>query len=166
MTDNQNPARQTNLVGSEPFAYAHPLGAIWRLDNYPAGMDFTKDGWFPLYRSAPQMSDVVAVHDGGNAITLFFSEILSAKGFRSSFPTHLVSAAPDLVGENKRLRLELAATIRDGISAVADAKEATSPQTREVGSEDHCERLQICPDIALGTPCRGPCAEPKERPTS
>lgn len=34
----------------EPFAYAHPSGMIWRLDNYPAGVDFAKDGWFALYR--------------------------------------------------------------------------------------------------------------------
>ncbi len=38
---------------AEPFAYAHPNGAIWRLDNYPAGMDFTINGWFPLYRTSP-----------------------------------------------------------------------------------------------------------------
>lgn len=38
------------IADEEPFAYAHPNGAIWRTDNYPAGMDFTKDGWFPLYR--------------------------------------------------------------------------------------------------------------------
>lgn len=49
MTDSPSPKNHT--VGTEPFAYAHPIGAIWRLDNYPAGMDFSRDGWFPLYRS-------------------------------------------------------------------------------------------------------------------
>jgi hypothetical protein len=40
----------------EPVAYMHPIGAIWRDDNYPAGMDFTKDGWIPLYASpAPSL---------------------------------------------------------------------------------------------------------------
>lgn len=34
---------------SEPKAYMHPCGAIWRADNYPAGMDFTADGWVALY---------------------------------------------------------------------------------------------------------------------
>lgn len=38
---------------AEPFAYAHPNGAIWRMDNYPAGMEFDKDGWFSLY-AVPQ----------------------------------------------------------------------------------------------------------------
>ncbi|ATN32863.1 hypothetical protein ACO34A_03485 [Rhizobium sp. ACO-34A] len=38
---------------SGPVAYMHPTGSIWRLDNYPAGMDFSKDGWIPLY-AAPQ----------------------------------------------------------------------------------------------------------------
>lgn len=45
-----DPNHQGNEPDEEPFAYAHPNGAIWRTDNYPAGMDFTKDGWFPLYR--------------------------------------------------------------------------------------------------------------------
>lgn len=33
----------------EPVAWMHPNGAIWRADNYPAGIDFTKDGWIALY---------------------------------------------------------------------------------------------------------------------
>jgi hypothetical protein len=41
-----------------PFAYAHPNGAIWRQDNHPVGMDFDNDGWFPLYRKSPTLSQV------------------------------------------------------------------------------------------------------------
>jgi hypothetical protein len=36
-----------------PDAWMHPLGAIWRADNYPAGIDFSKDGWIALYRTRP-----------------------------------------------------------------------------------------------------------------
>jgi len=32
-----------------PVAYTHPMKAIWRVDNCPAGIDFTKDGWIALY---------------------------------------------------------------------------------------------------------------------
>jgi hypothetical protein len=41
-----------------PFAYAHPNGAIWRQDNHPAEMDFDNDGWFPLYRKSPTLSQM------------------------------------------------------------------------------------------------------------
>lgn len=37
-----------------------------------------------------------------------------------------------------------------------------SPQTREVGSKPHCEHRQICPDVASGIACRGPCAKLRE----
>jgi len=36
----------------EPVAWMHPIGAIWRQDNYPAGMDFTTGGWIPLVPAA------------------------------------------------------------------------------------------------------------------
>lgn len=47
---------------NEPFAYAHPNGAIWRADNYPAGMDFAEDGWFALYRFRSPQAAEGAVH--------------------------------------------------------------------------------------------------------
>jgi hypothetical protein len=39
-------------VELELRAYWHPVGAIWRIDNYPAGIDFSRDGWVPLYARA------------------------------------------------------------------------------------------------------------------
>lgn len=39
-------------VAGEPVAYMHPISAIWRADNYPAGMDFTAGGWVPLVPAA------------------------------------------------------------------------------------------------------------------
>lgn len=42
------------LPEAEPVAWMHPNGAIWRADNYPAGMDFSTDGWIPLLPAAPQ----------------------------------------------------------------------------------------------------------------
>jgi len=57
-------ADDQSKMESEPFAYAHPLGAIWRLDNYPAGMDFTKDGWFPLYRQTPSPQTNLRLPEG------------------------------------------------------------------------------------------------------
>ncbi len=39
------------------------------------------------------LADVVSVGDGGNSITLHFSEIKSAKAFRDAFPASIVSPA-------------------------------------------------------------------------
>lgn len=41
---------------AEPMAYMHPNGAIWRADNYPAGMDFSKNGWIALYAPQPALA--------------------------------------------------------------------------------------------------------------
>lgn len=43
--------------------------------------------------------DVFSVQDGGNAITLHFSEIKSARAFRDSFPAAIVSDAPRREGD-------------------------------------------------------------------
>ena len=48
MTDTNSKAQVTVR------AYMHRNGAIWRSDNYPAGMDFTEDGWTPLVALAAQ----------------------------------------------------------------------------------------------------------------
>lgn len=40
-------------AAQEAVAYMHPIGAIWRANNYPAGIDFSKDGWVPLYAAPP-----------------------------------------------------------------------------------------------------------------
>lgn len=48
-------------------------------------------------RSAPATDippDVFSVHDGGNAITVHFSEIKSARAFRDSFPVAIVAEMP------------------------------------------------------------------------
>ena len=42
----------SDAISAKPFAYAHPSGAIWRADNCPADIDFSRDGWFPIYRHA------------------------------------------------------------------------------------------------------------------
>jgi hypothetical protein len=42
-------AVEREAVELELLAYLHPNGAIWRIDNCPAGIDFTCNGWVPLY---------------------------------------------------------------------------------------------------------------------
>lgn len=42
---------------AEPVAYMHPMGAIWRLDNCPAGIEWDKDGWIPLYAAPAKQED-------------------------------------------------------------------------------------------------------------
>jgi hypothetical protein len=50
-----------------PFAYAHQFGAIWRADNYPAGMDFTEPGWTPLYAIDPAFLARIEALEAENA---------------------------------------------------------------------------------------------------
>ncbi|WP_336801783.1 hypothetical protein [Kaistia sp. MMO-174] len=57
--------RRAEVVG-EPAAYMHKNGAIWRLDNCPAGMDFSEPGWTALYPHASPPAPAVAPQLSGN----------------------------------------------------------------------------------------------------
>lgn len=48
---------------AEPAAWMHPHGAIWRADNYPSDLDFSKDGWIPLYAFPVTGSDDAALSE-------------------------------------------------------------------------------------------------------
>ena len=54
------------------------------------------------------LEDVFLVRESGNAITVYFSEIKSAKAFRDTFPPGVLDPSIEYQGEIKRPRLELA----------------------------------------------------------
>ena len=63
-----------------------------------------------LENKAPWASDVMAVVDGGNSITVHFSEIKSAKAFRDTFPSDRIATeffAPVPMTEGGRLFSEM-----------------------------------------------------------
>lgn len=109
----------------------------------------------PMRLAPPQtnvLRDVVSVHDGGNAITLYFAEIKLAKALRDSFTAKAVghTCADQMAGGAGfepalpfgRTDLQSAAfnhsatpVYSQGMAGAADFCKTPPPKTREVGSD-------------------------------